>query len=40
MPDGSAVKKYGMGQPFKEMGFKSFKKKKMFQEETFDDEET
>jgi hypothetical protein len=39
MPDGHQMPKYGVGEPFKEMGFKSFKKKKMFSEPSFDDDE-
>jgi hypothetical protein len=39
MPDGKMLPKYGVGAPFKEMGFKSFKKQKMFSESSVGDDE-
>lgn len=40
MPAGKILPKYGVGEAFKEVGMKdrNYRKQKMFQEETYDDE--
>jgi hypothetical protein len=37
MPAGSVLPKYGVGKPFKEVGIRDYKRKKMFQAEVYDD---
>ena len=33
MPGGKALPKYGVGEPIKEMGFRDYRRKKMFQDD-------